>query len=167
MIRLANISDVNRIAEIDVYSSRFAYHDIVAEEILFKETLVRDRIMNFEKWIQENSFSIYVFEDEKNQVIKVMMGFGKTFDSDMIDSFELHFIYVDPFFIRNGIGSKMIKFFEEKAFDIGFKELIVWVLEENKIGINFYLNNEYCLDGCNKIFKRFNKNEIRLIKKLT
>ena len=38
------------------------------------------------------------------------------------------------------------------------------VLEDNDIGKNFYEKNHYCPDGKEKIFKRWNKREIRYVK---
>jgi len=61
----------------------------------------------------------------------------------------------------------MIKYFEEKGIELGFEEFIIWVLEENIIGKNCYLKNNYIGDGKTKIFKRFNKQETRYIKKKT
>ena len=56
------------------------------------------------------------------------------------------------------------KFFESKGREKGFSEFVVWVLEENRMGRNFYEKNGYHSDGNDKIFKRWNKREIRYIK---
>ena len=57
MIRKATIEDAARIAEIEVFSSRFAYKDFVAEEILFCNTLVENRIPRYKEWISKNVLS--------------------------------------------------------------------------------------------------------------
>ena len=62
-----------------------------------------------------------------------------------------------------GIGSKMLLFFEQKGKDKGYPEFVVWVLEENSQARDFYEKNNYCSDGREKIFKRWNKREIRYI----
>ncbi len=36
--------------------------------------------------------------------------------------------------------------------------------ENNEIGKSFYEKNHYCFDGKEKIFKRWNKREIRYVK---
>ena len=165
MIREAQINDAKRIAEIDVMSSRFAYKGILTEECLYNELNVEARIPVYERWISEKRFELYVFEDD-NKEVKGMMGIGKCEDEDKANAFELHFIYVDPDFLREGIGSQMLRFFEEKGKERGFDEYIIWVLEETDIGSNFYEKNNYRLDGKDKIFKRWNKREIRYVKSI-
>lgn len=162
MIREAQISDAKRIAQIDVSSSRFAYKCILTEECL-NELTVESRIPVYERWISEKRFELYVYEDD-NKEVKAMMGIGKCEDDDKENAFELHFIYVDPDFLREGIGSQLLMFFEEKGKERGFGEYIIWVLEKNDIGSNFYEKNNYRLDGKDKIFKRWNQREIRYVK---
>ena len=164
MIREAAITDSGRTAEIDVISSRYAYKNIVPDECLYKDMLIENRIPVHQRWINEKPFEMYVYEDPDTDVIKGMMGIGMCGDEDKKEAFELHLIYVDPDFLRNGIGSEMLQFFEQKGKEQGFKEFVVWVLEENKIGRNFYEKNNYILDGTDKIFRRWNKKEIRYVK---
>ena len=164
MIREAEVKDSARIAEIEVKSCRFAYKDIVPEEHLFKEFTVERRIPVYESWIGEKRFELYVYEDSGSGVIKGMMGIGDCGDEDKKGSFELHFIYVDPEFVRAGIGSELLSFFESKGREKGFSEFVVWVLEENRMGRNFYEKNGYLSDGKHKMFKRWNKREIRYVK---
>ena len=164
MIREATIGDAARIAEIDVNSSRYAYKGIVSDDCLFKDLSVESRIPSVERWIREKFFEIYVYEDPDTGLINGMMGIGSCGDEDKKGSFELHFIYVDPEYVRVGIGSEMLRFFESKGREKGFSEFVVWVLEENRMGRNFYEKNGYLSDGNEKIFKRWNKREIRYIK---
>ena len=164
MIREAKLSDAARIAEIEVMSCRYAYKDIVPYDCLFKDMTVEGRTLSVERWINEKLFGIYVNEDPDTGVIKGMMGIGSCGDEDKKGSFELHFIYVDPEYVRVGIGSEMLRFFESKGREKGFSEFVVWVLEENRMGRNFYEKNGYLSDGNEKIFKRWNKREIRYIK---
>ena len=166
MIREAEVQDSARIAEIEVKSCRFAYKDIVPEEHLFKEFTVERRIPVYESWIGEKRFELYVYEDSGSGVIKGMMGIGRCEDEDKENAFELHFIYVDPDYLRLGIGSEMLMLFEKKGKERGFEEFVIWVLEENQLGKSFYEKHNYSLDGKEKIFKRWNKREIRYVKGL-
>ena len=93
-----------------------------------------------------------------------MMGIGMSEDEDKTGAFELHFLYVDPGYVRTGIGSEMLSFFEQKGREKGCPEYVIWVLEENGMGISFYKKNGYRPDGKEKIFKRWNKREIRYVK---
>ena len=163
MIREATVNDSARIAEIDVISSRYAYKDILSDECL-KDLSVENRVPVYTRWISEKRFGIYVYEDSGTGLIQGMMGIGMCEDDDKKGAFELHFIYVDPDDVRMGIGSEMLRFFEQKGKEKGCPELVVWVLEENGMGRQFYEKNSYHPDGKDKIFKRWNKREIRYVK---
>ena len=163
MIREATIHDAARTAEIDVISSRYAYQNILSEELL-KDLTVESRVPVHTRWISEKRFDMYVYEDPDTGIVKAMMGIGMNEDEDKENAFELHFIYVDPAYVRQGIGSDMNRFFEEKGKEKGCREFVIWVLEENEMGRNCYEKNHYHFDGRDKIFKRWGKREIRYVK---
>ena len=163
MIREATVSDAARKAEIDAISSRYAYQDILSEECL-KDLTVESRIPVHTRWLAEKRFAMYVYEDPDTGIIKGMMGIGMCEDDDKKGAFELHFIYVDPDSVRRGIGSEMIRFFEQKGREKGCGEFVIWVLEENGMGRNCYEKNHYHSDGKEKVFKRWNKREVRYVK---
>ena len=163
MIREATIHDAVRTAEIDVISSRYAYQNILSEELL-KDLTVENRVPVHTRWISEKRFDMYVYEGPDSGIVKAMMGIGMNEDEDKENAFELHFIYVDPAYVRQGIGSEMIRFFEEKGKEKGCREFVIWVLEENEMGRNCYEKNHYHFDGRDKIFKRWGKREIRYVK---
>ena len=163
MIREATIHDAARTAEIDVISSRYAYQNILSEELL-KDLTVESRVPVHTRWISEKRFDMYVYEDPDTGIVKAMMGIGMNEDEDKEGAYELHFIYVDPAYVRQGIGSEMIRFFEEKGREKGCREFVIWVLEENEMGRNCYEKNHYHFDGKDKIFKRWGKREIRYVK---
>ena len=164
MIREATVNDAARIAEIEVTSSRFAYRNVVSEECLYRDMSVENRIPVYQRWISEKRFAMYVYETPDTGVVKAMMGIGMCEDEDKTNAFELHFIYVDPGFVREGIGSELLELFEKTGKEKGCSELVIWVLEDNGMGISFYEKNNYHPDGKEKIFKRWNKREIRYVK---
>ena len=164
MIREATVNDAGRIAEIDVISSRFAYKNCVSAECLYRDMSVENRIPVYRRWITEKRFDLYVSEDPDTGIIKGMMGIGMNEDEDKDGAFELHFIYVDPDFVRTGVGSEMLRFFEQKGREKGCAEFVIWVLEDNEMGRMFYEKHSYRFDGKEKIFRRWNKREIRYVK---
>ena len=166
MIRNAVVSDSSRIAEIIVNSSRFAYKAFMNEELLYNKIQVDERIDAVKRWINGNHDYIYVYEDDKTKIVKGMMGIDKCFDEDKTNASELHILYVEPEFSREGIGSSLMQYFENISRKNGNKELVVWVLEENKIGRKFYEKNNFTCEGKTKMFERYNKKEIRYIKNL-
>ena len=145
-------------------SSRYAYQGIVPDECLYTDLSVENRIPVYQRWITEKRFEIYVYEDAGTGIIQGMMGIGPCEDDDQKGAFELHLIYVDPDCVRTGIGSEMLRFFEQKGREKGCPGFVVWVLEENEMGRRFYEKNRYRPDGKEKIFKRWNKREIRYVK---
>ena len=164
MIRAAAIGDAARTAEIEVISSRFAYRNILSDEYLTRELSVESRIPVHTRWIAEKRFDLYVYEDPGTGIIKGMMGIGMCEDDDRKGAFELHYLYVDPGCLRRGIGSEMLRFFERKGRELGCPEFVVWVLEGNGMGRNFYEKHHYRPDGKEKIFRRWNTREIRYVK---
>ena len=166
MIRNAVISDSSRIAEIIVNSSRYAYKTFLNEEILYTKIQVDEQIEVVKRWITKNENYIYVYEDDITKIVKGMMGIDKCYDEDKQEAFELHILYVEPEFSRDGIGTELIEYFENTGKKNRKKELVVWVLEENKIGINFYKKKGFIDDGKTKTFERYNKNERRYIKEI-
>lgn len=161
MIREATVRDVESIARIEVLSCRYAYRNIVSDECLYQDLSVEGRIPVHEKWIAEKRFGVYVYEDADTGILKGMMGVGWCEDEDKEGAYELHFLYVDPDFVRMGIGTEMLKFFEQKGKEKGCTEFVVWVLEENEKARRFYEKHHYRLDGKEKIFMRWNQREIR------
>ena len=164
MIREARSDDAAAIAAIDVAGSRYAYKGILSDEYLYNELTVEARIPVYQRWMTEKRFELYVYEDPDTKAVEGMMGIGRCEDEDKDGAFELHFLYVDPDHVRKGIGTGMLSFFEQKGRDNGYTEYVIWVLEENDMGRKFYEKNGYRLDGKDKIFKRWNKREIRYVK---
>ncbi len=105
----------------------------------------------------------YVFDDG---IIKAILTIGVCRDDDKSNSFELWGIYVDPFMKRQGVGSKMVQFCEEKAIERGFKEICLWVLEQNMSARMFYEKLGYLPDGNNKFIESLSVIEMRYSKRL-
>lgn len=164
MVRKASIEDVPRIAEIHVMGWRFAYRNIISEEFLLKEMLVPKRIDAFTRAMEERRGDIYVFEE--NRIVKAFMINGPCRDSDKPSSFELWGLYVDPFMVRQGIGTRLMQYCEGMALESGYKEVVLWVLEDNAIGRNFYGKMGYTFDGTRKYLEKFGVYEIRYRKQL-
>lgn len=164
MVRKAILDDVNRIAEIHVMGWRFSYQKLISEEFLYKSLNVSKRITAFTKAIKERKEDIYVYEE--NDIIKGFMTIGPCRDTDKPYAFELWGLYVDPFMLRHGVGAKLLSYCEQKAFDIGYKVLVIWVLEDNSIGRDFYEKNGYKFDGARKLLDKFGIYEIRYQKRL-
>ena len=129
MIRKAEPKDISRIAEILVFTKRMKYRSIfhndeysfnglqvvkVADE--FKDPKLLDKV-----WVYDDG------------IVKGMIH---------LEGKEIAELYVDYFFWKEGIGSKLIEFAKEK-FDVKS----VWTLEKNGDAIRFYEAHGFKLNG--------------------
>jgi len=163
MIRPMELSDVNRAAEIHVFGWRSAYRGIVSDSFLFNEMLVSKRIGGFYNAVCNNTEESYVYDDG---IIKAILTIGPCRDIDKLNSFELWGIYVDPFMKRQGIGSVLVRYCEEKAIERRFNEVCLWVLEKNASAREFYKKLGYSPDGSKKFINMLSVSEIRYTKNL-
>jgi len=63
------------------------------------------------------------------------------------DSGEIISIYLIPEYIGKGYGSKLLEFAIKELKDQRFKDVFLWVLEENFRARKFYENNGFVYDG--------------------
>jgi len=135
MIRIATYEDAVRVAEININGWRHAYRGIVSDDYLYKKLDIEKAIAGYKtKLGNGNNSELFVFCDEE-----IIKGFSVIFncrDEDKKDAMELALLYVDPVFQRTGIGGKLIHHFELVSKEM--KELVLWVLEKNMVGISFY-----------------------------
>lgn len=161
MVRQANLNDVPRIAEIHICGWRFTYRGIISDNELFSKRLVANSIKSLEKQINTGQ-NILIFEDEKDSIIKGFVLHGKCRDEDKPNSYEAYALYLQPEFLHSGIGSALMKEVEKQAQACGLNELIIWVLEKNKIGRSFYKKYGFIEDGIEKHIEEWNEKEIRM-----
>ncbi len=164
MVRKVNPTDASRMADIQIFGWRNAYRGIIDDKILFSKLDIEKKAKSFRASIEEGKELWYVYEED--DIIKGMMCFGNSRDEDRADSFELYCIYVDPLMLRQSIGKQMIEFFEAEAKAKGFNKVILWVLEKNQIGVNFYEKNGYRFEGKRQNIEQLNAVEIRYYKEI-
>ena len=129
MIRKAEPKDISRIAEILVLTKRMKYRLIFNnDEYSFNGLQVVKVADEFKD--PELLDKVWVYDDG---IVKGMIHMaGK----------EISELYVDYFFWKEGIGSKLIEFAKEK-FDVKS----VWTLEKNGDAIRFYEAHGFKLNG--------------------
>jgi len=156
------LGDVPRVAEIQVFAWRTSDRGIISDEYLFRDMTVVKRIDYYKNLLINCTDENYVFDDG---IIKAFITISKCKDEDMPDSPQLSSIYVEPFFQRNGIGSQMIKYFEDIALQRGFSRVCLWVMKKNDNAISFYEKLGYAPDGT-EFTGGLGTTEIRYIKML-
>ena len=129
MIRKAEPKDLSRIAEILVFTKRMKYRAIFHnDEYSFNELQVVKVADEFKD--PELLDKVWVYDDG---IVKGMLH---------LDGKEISELYVDYFFWKEGIGSKLVEFAKEK-FDAKF----VWTLEKTEDAIRFYEEHGFSLNG--------------------
>ena len=129
MIRKAEPKDLSRIAEILVFVKRIKYRSIFHnDEYSFNELQVVKVADEFND--PELLDKVWVYDDG---IVKGMVH---------LEGKEIAELYVDYFFWKEGIGSRLVEFAKEK-FDAKF----VWTIEKNEDAIRFYEEHGFKLNG--------------------
>ena len=129
MIRKAEPKDLSRIAEILVFTKRMKYRSIFHnDEYSFNELQVVKVADEFND--PELLDKVWVYDDG---IVKGMIH---------LEGKEIAELYVDYFFWKEGIGSRLVEFAKEK-YDVRS----VWTLEKNEDAIRFYEAHGFKLNG--------------------
>jgi len=129
VIRKTEPKDLSRIAEILVFTKRMKYRSIFHnDEYSFNELQVVKVADEFND--PELLDKVWVYDDG---IVKGMIH---------LEGKEIAELYVDYFFWKEGIGSKLVEFAKEK-----FDAKVVWTLEKNADAIHFYEKHGFKLNG--------------------
>lgn len=147
-IRIATASDLSRIAEIYVFNNRINYLPIFKDlEYSFKKLQVISISNDYfgKEGVRKN---IYVYDDG------IIKGFVQ------VDKTEIIKLYVDTFFQKEGIGSKLIRYVIDKHHVDN-----LWVLEKNRKAITFYNRHGFFFEGEMKFEEGTSEKLLRFIRK--
>ena len=147
-IRIATASDLSRRAEIYVFNNRINYLPIFKDvEYSFKKLQVIS-ISNDYFGREDVRKNIYVYDDG------IIKGFVQ------VDKTEIIKLYVDTFFQKEGIGSKLIQYVIDKHHVDN-----LWVLEKNRKAITFYNRHGFFFEGEMKFEEGTSEKLLRFIRK--
>lgn len=139
-IKTASIHDVKDLSYIHALSWKTAYKGIVPQEYL--DNLKNDFwVSSFEKWISDYTIIaklVYV----GNEAIGCI-AYGKSRDVSLPDWGEIISLYVLPEYFGRGFGKALIVSAINDMHQIGFKNIYLWVLEENLQAQKFYNKNGF------------------------
>lgn len=127
-IRKAGLQDASRLAEILIFTKRVHYREIFHDD---KTSFGEMQVYPLARSFIENPgrlANVWVYDDE---FVKGMLH---------VEGRQLAELYVDPFFQKEGIGTKLIQFAIE-AFDVSY----LFVLEKNASAIRFYQRHGFAL----------------------
>lgn len=126
-IRKANINDLSRIAEIQVFNYRLYFYPIFqSDEYYFDELSVPSLMKQYEAGLD----SLYVYDDG------VVKGFIK------VEGTYIARLFVEPVLQNASIGSRLLEYaIQEHNADH------LWALEKNEKAIRFYKRHGFIATG--------------------
>jgi RimJ/RimL family protein N-acetyltransferase len=100
---------------------------------------------SFERRIEDHRRFPPAYVAEVDGQIAGFVGVGRSRDPDADG--ELYVIYVDPTHWGKGIGGELIRAGEERMRELGFREVVLWVLDDNPRARRFYEAAGWRADG--------------------
>ena len=147
IIRKALLEDAHERAVCHVSSWRSAYKVIVPDNVL--DNLSADEIADkFKKEIELKECSYYCAE-YGGRIIG-HFNIRNSLEGDKPNAGEVHGIYLIEEFWGRGYGREMMNCAIDSLKQIGYNEIILWVLEENARARRFYEKCGFIFDGTKK-----------------
>ena len=131
MIRFYKENEIGQIAKIIDEDWKIAYKGIINQEYL-DSLNYKDREKRIREKYKKEKGIVYV----EDNLVKGYCRFGQSKKEKELG--EVYALYVKNEFRKFGIGKKLLEKAEEMLKNNGYKEMIIWCLQENKIGRNFY-----------------------------
>jgi ribosomal protein S18 acetylase RimI-like enzyme len=135
MVRAAELDDAASIAHVHVATWRSAYRGLLSDDFLasLNETSYTER---WKRGIADRSSRVYVAEDESG-VVGFASG-GRERAGENGYGGELYAIYVLDGAQRQGHGRELVRTVVGGLREMGFEDMIIWVLRDNASARRFY-----------------------------
>lgn len=146
-IRHAESRDISRLAEILIYTKRMTYRPIYQND---KVSFGEMQVLPLAKELTESKDLLdtyWVYDDE------FVKGLIRIVNDQVAE------LYVDTFFVRQGIGKALLEFAVEKK-GAGY----LWVLEKNSNAISFYLQNGFMLSDEREIVDGTSEYVVKMVR---
>jgi len=129
---------------------RDAYKGIISDEYLENMSSQLDQLVErCRQTINEPDGCEYLYAVYGSEMIGRLV-FSGSRDEDKPDAGEVHAIYLLADYWGKGYGKQMMDFAVSALRHAGFREIIVWVLEENNRARRFYEKYGFVYDGTRK-----------------
>ena len=166
-IRSAQEKDARAIAEIHVASWQKIYRSHIPDTVL-DNLSISEREQQWRALIN-NKVNIWLIEKNNEIVGFVSICPSRDTDTDPNTCGEISAIYLNPKVWHQGLGKKLCSRALTELENMGFSEVILWVLQENELARKFYERMGFT-DTKNIKTDQYDKdiilNEVRYIKKL-
>ena len=142
-IRRATVADAAGIADVHVRTWQEAYEHVFGAERLAGIDPSRRRA----GWERNLAADEHAFVAEENDRIVAFVSVGA---GEREGEGELHAIYALPEAWGSGAGSKLMRTAIEALRELGYREAVLWVLDDNPRARRFYEREGWMLDGGTK-----------------
>jgi len=146
LVRLARPDDAAAIAEVHVRTWQDAYEHVFGTERLAGVT-VEQRLPMWRQILADPAQTALVAEDDAGHIVGwCTVAPSRDADADG----ELWGIYVLADAWGSGVGTALMAAGVEALREAGYREVILWVLEDNPRARRFYEREGWALDGSRK-----------------
>lgn len=163
MIRLIQKEDFKTVCKI-INDNWISVYKGYINQNLINDNGCKQREERLIKDFSTNRLFNYVYE-LKGKVIGIL-SIGDTADSDKKGAFELWRIYIEKAYQNKGIGSELIKFAQNEAVRLKYKEMVIWAFKENKRAVSFYKKHGFIVDKEEYLGEKLSAFGIRFNKKI-
>lgn len=150
LIESASASDCEAIAKIHFESMRVAYAGKLPQEYL-DAPVTQWRVNAWKKWIARKKVHTFVVKEAKTNVgFCTLQPFIEEGSNN--SAAEIVALFVTPEQWRRGLGAGLCRAAERAAIDSDYREMALWVLEENRDAQRFYEAQGYELQNKDRVF---------------
>jgi ribosomal protein S18 acetylase RimI-like enzyme len=149
VLRIAEIRDAEKLAQVHVASWQAAYRGLVPDAFLDGMTIEK-RTAAFTDALKIHSEETYLLEEGDAPIAILTIGPSRDTDLDVHRVGELWGIYVTPAWWRRGIGRRLVQEAKARLITRGYEQIVIWVLAGNVSARRFYEAMGFDLDGASK-----------------
>lgn len=165
-IQRANLEDAKIISNIHALSWKTAYKGFIPQQYLDE---LRDDfwVDAFKDWIRTYRFTVLIIYE--NELPIGCITYGKSRDETLPEWGEIVSIYVLPNYFGKGYGNILLNTALKDMNKLGYKNIYLWVLEDNLNAKAFYEKNGFLCNNDKYIFEIMGKplTDLRYVFNLT
>jgi len=149
-IRKVSVEETDEFVECHIKCWQAAYKGIMPDDFLNSMPSNHEKIAElFRQGINESCGYEYCCVIYNGKMIG-KLGFSKCLDDDKTGAGEIHAIYLLDDYWDKGYGRQLMEFAMENLKEMGFREIVIWLLDENSRARRFYEKFGFEADGTTK-----------------
>jgi ribosomal protein S18 acetylase RimI-like enzyme len=151
-LREARRGDELAVAELHVRSWQEAYRELMPAEFLAAlDPRERAARYTFESRDETVPTTVLAVVSEEGERIVGFVTFGPSRDADTVGLGEIYALYVDPDWLRGGVGRQLMAEARRRLRERGFDAAVLWVLKGNDRARRFYEGEGWSPDGATRV----------------